>query len=383
MCARDAFTYEFVHNQRQLLYNYFVFFVAMSHSKAKKMPPRSHRHRQTIRFAKYALERIEELGLPADPQSFELWFVYATGQNAELNKVIDTALAAPHGLSESEFDQLCNMHIVTKQFTTRLDSTAAGLSDEITQVMGMLGAAAASSKHYSVQLAEGAENIGRTDNISILKPVVEALLESTKEKELETRTLQVNLEESKAKTSTLQDEVIALRAEQLKDPLTRIGNRQYFDQSLIDLTFTAKTHDQPLSLLFCDIDNFKKFNDSFGHQIGDDVLRLAAVMIKDSLREGDIAGRYGGEEFGILLPNTTLQSATEIAECIRNAFSARDLKNRGTGETIGRITISIGIAELKKTETSVEFIERADKCLYAAKQTGRNRVISKHEANTD
>jgi diguanylate cyclase len=275
------------------------------------------------------------------------------------------------------------MHIVTKQVTTQLDSTAAGLSDEITQVMGMLGAAAASSKHYSVKLAEGAENIERTDDISILKPVVEALLESTREKELETRALQVNLEESKAKTSTLQDEVMALRAEQLKDSLTRIGNRQYFDQSLIDLTSAAKAHDRPLSLLFCDIDKFKQFNDSFGHQIGDDVLRLAAVMVKNSLREGDIAGRYGGEEFGVLLPNTTLRSAKEIAERIRNAFSARDLKNRGTGETIGRITISIGIAELKKTETSVEFIERADKCLYAAKQAGRNRVICEHEANTD
>lgn len=193
------------------------------------MSPQSHRHRQTIRFARSALERIEQLGLPADPQSFELWYVYATGQNPTLNKTIDAALAAPHGLSEFEFDQICNMHIATKHVANRLDSTAAGLSDEITQVMGMLGAAAVSSQNYSVQLAEGADNIEHTKDISRLRPVVEALLESTKEKELETRTLQVNLEESKAKTSVLQEEVIALRAGQLKDRLTGIGNRQYFD----------------------------------------------------------------------------------------------------------------------------------------------------------
>lgn len=340
------------------------------------MPPQSHRHRQTIRFARHALERIERFGLPADPQSFELWYVYATGQNSALNKVIDASLAAPHGLSEAEFDQICNMHIVTKQVATRLDSTAAGLSDEITQVMGMLGAAAASSRDYSVQLAEGAENIERTDDISRLRPVVEALLESTKEKEQETRTLQVNLEESKAKTSALQDEVITLRAEQLKDPLTRIGNRQYFDQHLVDLTSAAKAHGQPLSLLFCDIDDFKQFNDTFGHQIGDDVLRLVATMIKESLREGDIAGRYGGEEFGILLPNTSLTSAKDVAERIRRTLAAREIKKRGTGETIGRITISIGIAEFKDNETSVEFVNRADRCLYEAKQSGRNRIIS-------
>jgi diguanylate cyclase len=347
------------------------------------MAPQSHRHRQTIRFAKYALQRIEELGLPADPQSFELWYVYATGQKPALNKAIDAALATPYGLSEAEFDQLYHMHIGNSQVANRLESAATGLSDEISKIMGMFGAAAASSKQYSVQLAEGAENIDRTDDISILRPVVEALLQSTKERELEARALQVKLEDSKTKMSALQEEVTTLRAEQLKDPLTGIGNRQHFDQSVTQLTVAAKARAQSLSLLFCDIDHFKKFNDTFGHQIGDDVLRLIAAMIKESLREGDIAARYGGEEFGILLPNTTLKSAKQIAERMCETLSTRELKKRGTGERIGGITMSIGIAEFKRTETSDDFVQRADSCLYVAKRAGRNRAVSEVEINTN
>jgi diguanylate cyclase len=197
--------------------------------------------------------------------------------------------------------------------------------------------------------------------------------------ERETKALELQLEESKARTARLQHEVNTLRAEILMDPLTLIGNRQYFDDSLISLSDEATRGDKALSLLFGDIDHFKSFNDRFGHQVGDQVLRLVAGLITNALRDGDVVGRYGGEEFGILLPGAPLTDAKQTAERIRAAIMARDIKKRGGKGSFGRITISIGVAQFRKGETPVDLVERADACLYAAKRAGRNCVVGESD----
>ena len=125
-----------------------------------------------------------------------------------------------------------------------------------------------------------------------------------------------------------------------------------------------------------DVDHFKHFNDSYGHLTGDQVLRLVAMSVKQNVKGQDIAARYGGEEFAVVLPNTVLRSAITVAEHIRRAVMTKELMKRSTGENLGRITVSIGVAALRPGETPQALIERADGCLYAAKRAGRNRVIS-------
>jgi diguanylate cyclase len=132
---------------------------------------------------------------------------------------------------------------------------------------------------------------------------------------------------------------------------------------------------EPLSLLLTDIDHFKAFNDSFGHLTGDQVLRLVAMSVKHNVKGKDTAARYGGEEFAVVLPNTNLRSVTTVADHIRRVVMAKELMKRSTGEQLGRVTISIGVATLRKDDTAQSLIERADACLYAAKRNGRNRVM--------
>ena len=127
--------------------------------------------------------------------------------------------------------------------------------------------------------------------------------------------------------------------------------------------------------MMTDIDHFKNFNDSYGHLTGDQVLRLVAMSVKQNVKGQDIAARYGGEEFAIVLPNTVLRSAITVADHIRRAVMTKELMKRSTGEHLGRVTISVGVATLHKTDTAQSLIERADGCLYAAKRNGRNRVI--------
>src|SRR5262249_5059635 len=124
-----------------------------------------------------------------------------------------------------------------------------------------------------------------------------------------------------------------------------------------------------------DIDHFKKFNDTYGHLTGDQVLRLVAQAVKQNVKGQDIAARYGGEEFAVILPQTPLRQALTVADHIRRAVVAKELIKRSTGENLGRVTISVGVATLHKSETTQALLERADACLYAAKRSGRNLVV--------
>src|SRR5690606_14455509 len=169
------------------------------------------------------------------------------------------------------------------------------------------------------------------------------------------------------------------RRESMLDPLTKIANRKSFDEGIEAAIGEADANDAPLCLLIIDIDHFKNFNDTFGHQTGDQVLRLIAMTLKSNIKGRDLAARYGGEEFVAILPHTDLRGAVIVAENIRKAVQAKELLKRSTGEKLGRITASFGVASYTFGDNSNTFIERADRCLYAAKRSGRNRVVSETE----
>ena len=165
----------------------------------------------------------------------------------------------------------------------------------------------------------------------------------------------------------------------LTDPLTGLGNRKYFDRMIEMAVQSSLASGEPLSLLMFDIDHFKAFNDSFGHLTGDQVLRLVALSVRHAIKGQDITARYGGDEFAVLLPDTALRQALIVADHIRRGVMAKELRKKSTGEILGRVTISIGVAMLKQGDDTDALIERADACLYAAKRNGRNRVISERD----
>ncbi|MBU1307127.1 MAG: GGDEF domain-containing protein, partial [Alphaproteobacteria bacterium] len=157
--------------------------------------------------------------------------------------------------------------------------------------------------------------------------------------------------------------------------LTKIAKRKSFDESLDAAIAEAGASGSPLCLMLLDIDHFKTFNDTYGHQTGDQVLRLVAMTLKSNIKGKDLAARYGGEEFVAILPATTLSGAAALADKIRKAIQAKELLKRSTNEKLGRITASFGLAVFNTTDSAASLIERADRCLYAAKHAGRNKVV--------
>lgn len=167
----------------------------------------------------------------------------------------------------------------------------------------------------------------------------------------------------------------------LTDPLTGVHNRRYFDQRLQEEVSRALRQNIPLSCLFLDIDHFKQVNDRYGHQTGDCVLREVASRIKDQVRSIDVLGRYGGEEFAVLLMQTDMDSALGVAERIRHGIAEQRFKGEGDETLV--TTLSVGVATLhdcnraQNAETlAQQLVARADQALYQAKQGGRNCVMA-------
>lgn len=159
----------------------------------------------------------------------------------------------------------------------------------------------------------------------------------------------------------------------LIDGLTKLFNHQYMKARLQEEISRARRYQRPLSILMLDLDFFKRLNDSFGHQAGDQVLQRVAMLIQNSIREGDIACRYGGEEITVILPETSLAEATVVAERIRSAIGSAEYYVGPVASIQIKVTVSIGIAELTDETSPEMLLSKADQALYLAKSKGRNR----------
>jgi diguanylate cyclase len=332
-------------------------------------------HERTMAFAELALGQIRSLRQTAVPRNYEIWYVYATGHNSPLNKIINETLARNGKLTEADLEQIYETYLSHIKTTDRIDKVGSRVIGEIDDVMRLIGDALSVSANYDASLTGATEKLSAAKDRDQVKGVVESLVKSTREMRDTNKALEERLTLSRTEISNLQQSLEAIRAESLTDPLTGLGNRKYFDRSIEMAVQNALATNEPLSLLMFDIDHFKSFNDSYGHLTGDQVLRLVGLSLKQTIKGQDITARYGGEEFAVVLPNTALRQALTVADHIRRAVMSKELKKKSTGEILGRVTISVGVSMLKPGDDTDSLIERADACLYAAKRAGRNRVV--------
>jgi len=177
----------------------------------------------------------------------------------------------------------------------------------------------------------------------------------------------------RAMTETLSARSETLAQAALTDALTGMQNRRYFDDALREYLMEFRRIGKPIGLMILDLDHFKQVNDTYGHDVGDEVLRAVAGCLRDMTRYHDVVARLGGEEFSVVAPNMTEDQLFKLAERIRKAVAALVIQ---AGNVRLRITTSIGLAVWDGKETGEEFYRRADKQLYQAKRQGRNRVCA-------
>ena len=181
------------------------------------------------------------------------------------------------------------------------------------------------------------------------------------------------INEAGEKIARLEKELEMARQEKSVDPLTKVYNRGYFDTRLEEAVKDFSRSGEPCCLIMMDIDHFKDFNDTYGHQAGDQVLRKVAELIKESVRASDTVARYGGEEFGVILYRSILKDAMKMAEKIRKNVGEHEF---GVLDKTIHVTVSLGVTAFTGSDKTETIVQRADKGLYSAKEQGRNRAVS-------
>ena len=321
---------------------------------------------------------IDEIGrhvLPVSPQNYEVWLTYMMHSSPDLKQAVDKLLATGKPLTGEDMEQLYERFFSTTHLSTQVMETGSRIAHEIADALDALKKAGATTERYGATLNVAADSLQSASiDGDALKRLINVLASATTEMSKQNSNLSHKLATSSQEMEKLRTSLRQARAEALTDALTGIANRKLFDETLRLRKEEADSEKTELSLMLCDIDHFKSFNDTWGHQTGDQVIRFVASALAKFALPDHLVARYGGEEFAVIMPRTSLKEAGRIADQIRSAIEAKRLVRRSTNETIGAVTVSFGGALYAPGETVGQIITRADECLYMSKRNGRNRV---------
>ncbi len=316
---------------------------------------------------------MRKLSVAPLPKHFALFFSVAAGHPPELLRAAEAAIAAGKTFDTDFIDELHAQYVADMNARTVGESTVNAkriLTEMLAHVQKFGGDASEESKLIAQQI----EQLNTASGEEMLRMLAMNLMTSAAHMQDSSANMSVQLAGAQQEIMELRENLARVVTESERDFLTGSLNRKAFDQRLVAAIAEATEEVQDMALLMIDIDHFKQFNDSFGHQIGDEVIKIVARTLGDTLKGTDTVARYGGEEFAVILPNTPGSGAMVVAEMIRKSIAGKELKRKSTGENFGKITVSVGVASLKRGDTADTLIERADKALYQSKRLGRNRV---------
>ncbi|GJD95785.1 GGDEF domain-containing protein [Methylobacterium iners] len=322
-----------------------------------------------------AWQTLQDNSITATPDHYTLMFTYFSDSNAEVSNRLDDLIDQEKPLSAellSTIHKDClteNIEAdVLRSGSEEIAHAAQQMVDEVSASHGPRAAYGEALDHWASQLNE------RTTVQDLLEAMTALSLETRKASE-RNRALERQLSASTQRISKLQQTLVEVKQEAKTCSLTGIPNRKAFEIKLRRSVAQVKADpSNQFCLLMLDVDHFKHFNDTHGHRTGDHVLRLVAGLLSDNIKGKDTAARYGGEEFAILLEGADLQAGKAVARGICERIGKQRLVKRGTGEQVGQITMSIGVAQHLVGESATAIVERADAALYEAKRTGRNKV---------
>jgi diguanylate cyclase len=327
------------------------------------------------KLGQQVLDRILEASLPATPHNYEIWLNHTCGWHPALSKALAEVAERSNGTwDQRDIEELYDRFFTSRRYNSMVMEAGGRIALELSGAVAALKDAGVATRDFGNTLDKVQVNL--TDDLSLerLRGMIGMLTTATREVSEKNRDLSARLVASTQQVESLRNGLLAARAEALTDPLTGVANRKLFDDTMQMRVAEANGTDSKLCLVLGDIDRFKSFNDTWGHQTGDQVIRFVASTLQRFALGDQLVARYGGEEFAVIMPRTTLEAAEEQANAIRRAVEAKRLIRRSTNEELGAVTISMGIAQFVPGESIQSLIERADACLYASKRNGRNRV---------
>ncbi len=327
-------------------------------------------------IAAKAWARLKKDSIALSPRNFEVWYTYYANEHVQLKEEINTLIAEKGTLSGADIYVIYNKFLSENRHDELFQKAGDHIHNAIEDVSGVMDNIREATSNYSTTLNGVSAKLGSASSQEEIKAVLKDVMADTSKMLEHNKLLEEHLDQSAKIMNELKRDLEQVRREAMTDGLTGLTNRKSFDEKIDKTAEQCTADNKTFTLLLLDIDHFKAFNDNYGHQVGDQVLRLVAKTLTDGVKGRDTAARYGGEEFAIILPETTIDGGKMVAENLRKAIAMKEVINRTTGVHLGRITISIGVAQFSAGESISDLIDRADAALYTAKHNGRNQVAT-------
>lgn len=342
---------------------------------ASERPRGGSGHPLIARFDKVR-ELLVRTGLPPEPDIYDLFWRYAAGDDFQLRKAVDAALAA------GPLDRAA-VAALRRALCGDLDPSGIAAMVEAARLQAdwlsrRLRDGQADLATYGRAIADGDAALNRTDASATrdeLAALIAPLGAATADMMAANSRLEGELAAAVVEAAGLRDRLAAAERAAVTDALTGLLNRRGLMEALEAAQATARRESAPLTVALVDIDHFKRVNDTWGHALGDEVLKFVGNHLKGGVGADSVVGRLGGEEFVAVLPGRPIAEAVSSIDSLRSALAGQVIRRTDDGASMGRITFSAGIAGDKVTDSAESIIARADAALYAAKRGGRDRVV--------
>lgn len=331
---------------------------------------------EAFSLSRRVIDEMESAGVWPTPLNFELWLHYLGDPEGALGREIRRIVDANEPFSEAVADMLAAEYLPRGRLTEEIRDAGRVLDRELNSVSEAIAKAHRSQTAYGQTLDKASARMDGVEGGEQLQTIVSGLTAATRKIQRENETLEKRLEVSTREVARLREHLEQVRRDALTDALTNLSNRKAFDEQLVAACEAADAEGEALTLAVLDIDHFKRFNDNWGHQTGDQVLRYVASVIGRVAGAPRMAARFGGEEFAMIFPRERADQVRTALEAVRREIASRSLRRRSTNDDLGVVTISAGFAIRRPGETPTLLLERADTALYASKHAGRNRVSS-------
>ncbi|QHQ33761.1 GGDEF domain-containing protein [Algicella marina] len=330
------------------------------------------RFEEQRRLAETVIQIAVDLRLPISPPVFEVLFNHVRGMDRGLSEEVAGVLSGPPTRIEEKLCHIYDRWFGPEALQKGLSRIKKKLDNEIAEVSVHVSDSLRGNQQLSSNMRESIRSLAQQVTKDDLRSICKGVAASNKLHLASVQSMSLQLERTQFQLTEMQKELVILRKTSSTDHLTGLPNRRYLDEKLQELVSRRAN----FCFAMIDLDHFKSVNDRWGHSAGDNILRRLGALLRENTKGRDIATRIGGEEFGLVLPETELSGARRLCELIAGEFRDINWISQSTDEDIGMLTLSAGVTAFDSADTPASIYDRADRLLYQAKNNGRDLVIS-------